>query len=328
MPYREHANLAALTDLQTPWCIHVAATLRIAEHIAAGTTDVAELAAAADCDAAALHSMLRHLVNKGVFEEPAPGRFALNELGKQLLEPANFLDLNGIGGRMAHTWSTMLTYVKTGKPAYHEVFGMPFWEDLAAHPEVGADFDALMGPTGHGTPDPHFEVSGGWESVRTIVDVGGGTGAMLAEVLRSRPGLRGTLVDLPGTVARATETFEAAGVADRATIVGQSFFDPLPPGADLYLLKKVLNDWPDEETVAILRRCAEAANDGGRVVVIGGVAPDDSPHPQMIEMLLVGGQTNTLTEFKELAQQAGLEVIASNRQPSGHFTVECHPTRG
>lgn len=315
-------NLAALTDLQTPWCIHVVATLRIADHIAAGRDGIDELAAAAGCDAHALHSVLGYLVSKGVFTEPEAGRFALNEPAEQLREATDFLDLDGIGGRMAGAWSTLLGYVRTGRPAYHEAFGRPFWDDLAANPGVAESFDALMGPAGHGTPDAHLEIAGGWDSVRSVVDVGGGTGAMLAELLRHRPDVHGTLVDLPGTVARSGDTFKDAGVADRVTTVGQSFFDPLPPGADLYLLKKVLNDWPDEETVAILRRCAEAARPDGRVLVLGGVAPDDTPSRLVIEMVLLAGRTSTLTEFRELARQAGLEVVAAGPQPSGAFGVE------
>jgi SAM-dependent methyltransferase len=320
-------DLEALTDLRTPWCVHVVATLRIAEHVAAGTSDVDRLAAAAGCDADALHSVLGHLVAKGVFEEPAPGRFALNEAARGLLGAGRFLDLEGIGGRMAHAWGTLLTYVRTGTPAgYAEVFGLPFWEDLAAHPEVAASFDALMGPVGHGTPDADVPVTGGWDPVRTVVDVGGGTGAMLAEILRARPQVRGTLVDHPGTVARSAEVFQAAGVADRVRVVGQSFFDPLPAGADLYLLKKVLNDWPDPEQTAILRRCAEAARPGGRVLVVGGVSAQDAPRRLEIEMLLLGGRTNTLPRFRELARAAGLEVSAAEPGPSGHLVVECRPT--
>ena len=322
----DHADVEALTDLQTPWCVHVAATLRIADHIAAGITGIDDLAVTAGCDAYALWGVLGHLVSKGMFEEVAPGRFALNAGARRLLDPSQFLDLTGIGGRMAHAWSTLPTYVRTGKPAYHEVFGMPFWEDLAAHPEVAASFDALMGPAGHGTPDPDLDITGGWEQVRTVVDVGGGTGAMLAEILRARPGIQGTLVDLPGTVARAAKTFQTAGVADRVTTVGQSFFDPLPSGADVYLLTKVLNDWPDKETIAILSRCADAARPDGRVVILGGVSPDEATRRLTIEMVLVGGKTNTVAEFRELARQAGLEVVAAGRQqPSGRFVVECHP---
>ncbi|HUY51998.1 MAG TPA: methyltransferase [Streptosporangiaceae bacterium] len=324
-PARGTADLSRLTDLQTPWCVHTVATLHIAEHMAAGSHTASDLAAAADCDAAALQSVLSYLASKGIFEETTPGRFFLNECARQLLRPGQFLDLSGIGGRMAYAWGTLPTYVRTGRPAYHEVFGLPFWEDLAAHPGVAASFDALMGLAGHGTPDPGLPVSGGWEQVRTVVDVGGGTGAMLAEILRARPWIHGTLVDLPGTVARSGDTFQQAGVAGRVTLAGQSFFDPLPPGADLYLLKKVLNDWPDTETIAILRRCAEAAAPGGRVVVLGGVAPDEAPHGLSVEMVLLGGRTSTLTEFRALARQAGLVVAVAGRQPSGQFVVECRP---
>lgn len=325
VPDSDSIDLYALTDLQTPWCVHVVATLHIADHVAAGISDIGSLATVADCDPVALHSVLGHLVDKGVFEEPEPGRFALNKAAQRLRDPSNFLDLTGIGGRMAYSWTTLLTYVRTGKPAYHEVFGMPFWEDLAAHPDIAADFDALMGPAGHGVPDPEIEISGGWEPVRTVVDVGGGTGTLLAEILRVHPEMRGILVDLPGTVARAAETSRAAGVADRVTTVGQSFFDSLPAGADLYLLSKVLNDWPDEQTIAILRRCAEAARPDGRVIVLGGVLPDDAPRRLMIEMVLLGGTTNTMAEFRELAREAGLDVVAGARQASGRFVVECRP---
>jgi hypothetical protein len=223
------------------------------------------------------------------------------------------------------------------------VFGRPFWEDLDAHPAIAADFDALMGPAGHGLPDFDVELVGGWEEIRTMVDVGGGTGAMLACLLRRHPAVHGTLVDLPGTIARAgtdlTSTdrsdtgqpdtgqpdtdLASADLAGRVTLSGQSFFDPLPAGADLYLLKNVLNDWPGEPTVAILRRCAEAARPGGRIAVLGGVAADEAPRSLVIDMLVAGGQTSTITEFTELARQAGLQVIAAGTQPSGRYVVEC-----
>jgi 2,7-dihydroxy-5-methyl-1-naphthoate 7-O-methyltransferase len=320
-------DLERMLDLTTPWCLRVAATLRIPEQIAAGRAGIAELAAAAGCDRDALHAVLGHLVSQGVFTEESPGRFACNRAAEQLAE-SSFLDLDGIGGRMAHTWGTLLDYVRTGQPAYQQVFGRPFWEDLAAHPPIAAEFDALMGPAGHGVPDYDIELSHGWESVRTVVDVGGGTGALLASLLRRHPQARGILVDLPGTVARSGEVIESFGVADRVTVAGQSFFDPLPAGADLYLLKSVLNDWADEPTVAILRRCAEAAQTAqpkGAIAILGGVSADETPRSLGIDMLVAGGKTSMLTQFTELAWQAGLEVVAAGQQSSGRFVVECRP---
>jgi hypothetical protein len=110
-------DLETLSDLATPWCVHVAVTLRIADHLAAGVTDLEGLAAAAGCDPDALHQVLGHLVGKGMFEEPAPGRFALNGPARELLQATPLLNLDGIGGRFAAAWGTLLGYVRTGQPA-------------------------------------------------------------------------------------------------------------------------------------------------------------------------------------------------------------------
>src|SRR5262249_28501961 len=161
MPEQEAATLESLSDLRTPWLIHVVATLRIADHIAAGVDQIDALAAAAGCDCYALHRALTSLADKGVFEETAPGRFALNNVSRGLLDPQALigLDLNGIGGRMAYAWGTLLNYVRTGKPAYHEVFGLPFWEDLDAHPEVAATFHDPLRPPRHPPPNPPFHTT-------------------------------------------------------------------------------------------------------------------------------------------------------------------------
>jgi len=323
-------DLWALSDLCTPWCVHVVATLRIADHIAGGNTGIDTLAAAVGADRDSLYRVLRHLVSKGLFEEPEQGRFALNEAARGLLEESlrRGLDLDSFGGRMAHAWGTLLSAVRRGHPAYDEAFGVGFWADLDAHPDIAASFDELMGPPGHGVPDPEVLVDpADWKSIRTVVDVGGGTGALLAEVLRARPEVRGTLVDLPRTVARSDEIFRGAGVADRVTTVGQSFFDPLPAGRDLYLLKGILNDWPDREATAILKRCAEAARPSGRVVAFTGAGPGEDASPALLMMVLVGGRDRTLDEFREMARQAGLELWAVGRQPSGRVIVECLPLK-
>ncbi|HUL72764.1 MAG TPA: methyltransferase [Vicinamibacterales bacterium] len=319
----------ALTDLATPWCVHVVVTLRVPEQLAAGPAAIGDLASAVRADPDALARVLRHLVSKGLFEEPSPGRFALNDSARALLEPGPRLglDLDGFGGRMANAWSSLLTAVRTGSPAYDAVFGRPFWDDLAAHPSISADFDALMGP-GHGTPDPDVLPDGDWSSVKTVVDVGGGTGALLAEILRAHPAVRGTLVDLPATVARSREVFAAAGVADRVTTIGQSFFDPLPRGADLYVMKSVLSDWSDREAAALLARCAEAARPAGRIVIVGGVTLDPvAASPALLMLVLVGGKERTLDEFRALARGAGLDVAGTGRQKSGKSLVVCRPTR-
>jgi len=141
---QDGVDLEQMLDLATPWCLRVAATLRIPEHITAGHTDIDALVAATECDRDALYAVLGHLVSRGVFTEDSPGRFSCNQAAEGLAEAHRFIDLDGIGGRMAHTWGTLLDYVRTGQPSYEKVFGRPFWEDLAAHPRIAADFDALM----------------------------------------------------------------------------------------------------------------------------------------------------------------------------------------
>jgi hypothetical protein len=299
-----------LTDLMTPWCVHTVATLRIAAHLDAGLDEIGALAREAGCDERALHGVLGHLVTKGVFAEPSPGRFALTEAGRALLGMP-FLALDGIGGRFAGAWETIPDYVRTGRPAYASKFGRPFWDDLAAHEELAREFDDLIGPGGHPPPDPDFGLA--MEEIATVVDVGGGTGTLLHELNREYPHVRATLVDLPGTVARADGPFETAG---------QSFFDPLPPGADLYILRSVLNDWPDAETDALLRNVAAAMTPQSRLIVSGGVAADDAPRRLVIEMVLLGGRTDSLSELRGRARRAGLDVVRDGEQADGRYYVE------
>jgi hypothetical protein len=306
-------SLGQLADLKTPWCVRVAVTLGVAEVVEHRPRPIADIADSVGCDPEALHRVLRHLARKGLFEESEYGVFVLADGGRALLEPQArlFLGLDGIGGRFAQVWSTMPSYVRTGQPAYHEVFGRAFWDDLGANPDVAACFDEFM-DVAHSPRDGSLPLADGWDDVRTVVDVGGGTGALLEAVLRAHPHTRGTLVDLPATAARARERFAGTDLADRVETVGEGFFDALPAGADLYLLSGVINDWPDPEAVAILTRCAEAARPAGTVVVLGNYPEGDTPRALEIEMLLVGGKDRSRAELGAIATRAGLVVTAAS----------------
>jgi hypothetical protein len=314
-------NLRALSDLRTPWCLRVAATLNVSELLVRGPMRITELAAATRCDDEALHGVLRHLSTVGVFEEPEPGTFALNDAGRQLGDPhtRRMLNLEAIGSRFSGAWNTLLGYVRTGRPAYHELFGLPFWDDLSAHPDIAASFDDAMGD-GHGPRDGNLPLREGWDNVRTVVDVGGGTGSLLAAILVAKPHVQGTLIDLPGPVSRSAPIFEAAGVADRVAAVAQSFFDPLPAGADVYVMSGTIHDWGDDDAIAILRRCAEAARPSGLVVLTQRFPDTDPPRTIDISMITAGGKNRSLDQFRVLAQAAGLEVVAVDP------ITECRPT--
>jgi SAM-dependent methyltransferase len=327
--------LGPLIDLVTPMALRVAATLRLADFMpddgtGAGTI-VGDLAERASADPEALARMLRHLVAHGVFTEPRPGQFAANQIAAMLRtgQPgALWLDLNGFGGRMDLAFTGLAHTVRTGEPAWEQVFGQPFWDYLDANPAISASFDATMAvDAGNVAVADRYD----WTTVRHVADIGGGTGTLIAEVLRRNPRLRGTLADLPETAARARQHLARLGLDGRCDVVGQSFFDPLPAGADAYLLSRVIHDWDDAAATAILRRCAEAAGSTGRVLVIeshGEPGGDPAGFAEMnLRMLvLTGGRERTIDDYSSLAADAGLQVTAVHDITERHVIIECAPT--
>lgn len=328
--------LSPLMDLMTPMALRVAATLRLADFMPDdGTGDgavVGDLAERAGADPEALARVLRHLVQHGVFTEPGPGQFAVNQTAALLRSGhpgamQTHLDLDGFGGRMDLAFTGLAHTVRTGEPAWEQVFGQPFWPYLDANPAISASFDATMA-----TNAGNSAVADGydWTTVRRVADIGGGTGSLIADVLRRHPRLRGTLVDLPETAARARAHLAGLGLDGRCEVVGQSFFDPLPAGADAYLLNRVIHDWDDAGAIAILRRCAEAAGRTGRVLVIefhGAAGRDSAAFAEMnLRMLvLTGGRERTIDDYSALAAGAGLQVAAVRTTTGRHIIIDCVP---
>jgi hypothetical protein len=326
--------LGPLMDLVTPMALRVAATLRLADFMPDdGTgegTALGDLAERAGAEPEALARMLRHLVQHGVFTEPRPGQFAANQTAALLRtgQPgAVWLDLDGFGGRMDLAFTGLAHTVRTGQPAWEQVFGQPFWDWLDANPAISASFDATMAMDAGNAP-----VAGGydWTAMRHVADIGGGTGTLIAEVLRRNPQLRGTLADLPETAARARQYLAGLGLGGRCQVIGQSFFDPLPAGADAYLLNRVIHDWDDTAATAILRRCAEAAGSTGRVLVIESHAAPGGDPAAFAEMnlrmlVLAGGRERTIDDYSALAAGAGLQVSAVHDITERHVIIECIP---
>ncbi len=327
-------TLAPLMDLVTPMALRVAVTLRLADLMpddgTGDATGIGDLAKRAGADPDALARMLRHLVQHGVFTEPRAGEFAVNQTAALLRsgQPAAlWLDLDGFGGRMDLAFTALAHTVRTGEPAWEQVFGLPFWAYLDANPAISASFDATMALGGG---DTTLADDYDWTTVRQVADVGGGTGSLIAEVLRRHPRLHGMLVDLPETAARAREYLAGLGLGDRCEVVGRSFFDPLPPGADVYMLNRVIHDWDDDSARAILRRCAEAAGSTGRVLVIeshgtGGSDPAAFAEMNLRMLVLAGGRERTIDDYTALAASAGLHVTEVHRASKSHVIIECIP---
>jgi 2,7-dihydroxy-5-methyl-1-naphthoate 7-O-methyltransferase len=320
-----------LTGLAAPWAVRVAATLRLADLITDDGTHLDDLAALAGADRDALGRLLRFLAARGVFVEAAPGVFALNEAARMLREdhPARlrrWFDLDGAGGAMDRAYSGLLDTVRTGAPAYPKVAGRDFWADLAGDPQLAASFGSLM--EAHSSELADDVVAGyPWDQISLLVDVGGGSGALLARILGAHPHLRGILVDLVAGTSEATALLEEAGVGDRCEPRVIDFFGPLPAGADVYLLRNIVHDWPDERATAILRRCSDAAGAAGRVLIVERVVTREGDQQELTGMdlrmlVLLGGRERVLGEFNALAAAAGLRFLASRRTTSEYWLLE------
>jgi SAM-dependent methyltransferase len=318
-------RLLGLADLVTPMAVRVAATLRVVDHLRAGTTDPAALAEATGTDADALLRLLRHLAAVGVLAETAPGRFAPTEVGDLLADghPAmqrSWLDLSQAVSRADLAFLRLLDAVRTGRPVYEDLHGRPFWADLSADPTLGASFDALMATeeeAAFAVPVAAYD----WRGVRHVLDVGGGTGGLLKAVARAEPGVRGTLLELPGPAARARERTAEAGLADRIEVVEGDFLDELPVTADVVVLSFVLLNWPDDDARRILKRCADALEPGGRILLyeradvpVGAAKQASDLFFSVLDMrmlVFLGGRVRTTEEWSALVASAGLTVVSA-----------------
>ncbi len=313
-------------NLVTPMAVRVAATLRLVDHLLAGVGTVPELAAATATDPQSLDRLVRHLRAAGVLtggdgEPLRPTGIGLLLADDHPAQQRAWLDLTGAVSRADLSFIGLLDAVRTGQPVYQALHGRPFWEDLSVDPQLAASFDALMS----GDKEAEFEApvaAYDWSSVRHVLDVGGGTGALLATIARRAPTVRGTLLELPGPAGRARDYLRSAGVADRITVLDADFFAPPPVTADVVLLSFVLLNWPDDDARKILLRCAEALEPDGRVVVFDRADdPDQGPEPflgtllDMRMLAFMGGRVRTRREITDLAGSAGL-TLASARTVS------------
>ncbi|MEV0275026.1 methyltransferase [Streptomyces sp. NPDC050610] len=325
------SRLMDMAELTTPMAIRVAATLRVADHILAGATHVDAIAERAEADPGGLIRVLRHLAAVGVLRATDPGCFELTAIGRELREqgpgdPRSWLDVTTASSRADLALVGLLDAVRIGKPVSAQD-----WGDLDRDVELSDSFDDQMA-VGAAAKAPALIEGYDWSTVEHVVDVGGGNGTLLAELLRARPGLRGTVVDRPHPVEGAERRLAAEGLADRAESRAQSFFDALPTGGTVYLLSGVLHDWPDPDAARILSRCAEAAGASGRVLVMESLVEPDDMRPSttgMDLMLLVvtGGRARSAEDLTALAATAGLALESSSALRPPHSLLEFTTTR-
>jgi len=317
--------MGLITGYWVSQAVGVAARLGVPDQLGGGPRPSDELARAVDADPGALYRVLRFLASRGVFSEPAPGVFGLTPLGDTLRSdwPGSVRSFAITETAPGHwlPWGRLAESVRTGEPMARPALGMDLFDWYAQNPDEAASFSAAMGNLAALTAGElvrAYDVS----AVRTVVDVGGAHGVLLRAVLEANPRARGILVDLPHVIAGAGDAIAAAGLSDRCELVSGDFFEAVPSGGDLHLLKQVVHDWDDERATRLLRNCHRALAPDGRLLLVEMVIPaDNRPSPAQgmdVNMLvLLGGRERTEEQFARLLEGAGfrLERIIPTRSP-------------
>jgi hypothetical protein len=324
-----------VTGYQISQAVHVAATLGLCDLLAEGPKGAAELAEATGTDARSLTRLMRALVAIEVCVGD-DDRFANTELGDALRADAPY-SISGWAryvGRPHHwqAYGSLEHSVRTGENAFVAVHGQSVWDYFAEHPDEQKAFDAAMTSLSQVVSNAVVD-SYDFGRFGTIVDVGGGRGLLLSAILTRYPSVQGVLFDQPAVVAGAREPLATAGVSGRCEVVGGSFFDSVPPGGDAYVLKSVIHDWADAESIAILTTCRRAMSAGGRLLLVEQLL-DDSPDPvrtassDLTMLVVAGGQERTTDEYRSLLSAADFELTRTVPTASNFFVLEARPVDG
>jgi len=297
--------------------IYAGAQLGITDLLRDGPRTSDELARATRTDGPSLYRLLRGLACVGIVAEAEPRRFELTEFGALLRadHPDSVRNLTMLfcGPGVWENWGHLLDSVRTGKPAFELLDKQPPFQGMGDDPEFSAIFNEAMS---EGTRQAAPGVVGAYDfsQFRTLVDVGGGDGTLLAAILAAAPGLRGVLFDLATGLEKAPERLEDAGVLDRCEIVEGDFFESVPEGAEAYLMKSVIHDWDDDRALQILRNCRRVMPSSGRLLVLEPVLPQTVDRsPETLGAVLVGdlnmlvsagGRERTEPEFRALFEAA------------------------
>ena len=311
----------------TTQLLYVAAKLGVADVLSEGPRRNDDIADAVGADPAVLLRVLRGLAVEGVLDEQGDGRFGLTAVGAALV-PLRGAAL--VRGELYYRSAAgLLDTVLGGGPAFAGVHGETFFEHLDRHPEADEVFQASM--AGRSQQEAAGVVGAyDFSGLRTLVDVGGGGGILLAAILRAAPTLHGVLLDRAGAIPAARARLAEEAVSDRATCLAGDFFTDLPAGADAYLLSRILHDWDDDDARRLLAACRDAMGPDGRVLLVDAVLPEravDAPAAIRMDLhmlLLFGARERTEAEFHELLRLSGLrlERVAPIPSPTGLAVIE------
>ena len=328
----EPAREQVMRMIQGYWLSQICAAtarLALADHLADGARSGGELASITAADADGLGRLLRAAVTVGLLVETEPDRFELTALGAQLRDGGHSGSLRDLAIALTAPshwlpYGRLLEAVMSGRPQASEALGMDPWTYYADHPVERDHFARAMSAMSDEASREvvrHYDVS----RSRRIVDVGGSRGVLLAGLLKAAPSATGVLLDVQGVVEGARAALAAGDLADRVEIVGGDFFEAVPSGGDLYLLKSVVHDWDDEHALRILRNVHGASQPGAKVAIIERLLPAETgpSHVHLMNLLMLvelGGRERTREE------QAGRALDARDGQtrPAGARDDHAH----
>lgn len=279
-----------------------------------GERTLDSLARATDMPPDRLVRLLRYLDARELLRQDHSGDYHLTQFGRQVLKPgrpAYLINPQHALGRAELSFMYLDDALRTGNPGYERLYGTPFWEHMDQVPELGASLDECMEEDSHGIARA-IKGCYDWSTVDHLVDVGGGRGVVLRELLIDQPSMRGTVLDLPRAAAEAESAIKRDGLESCCNVVAASCFDPIPVTGAKYLLSNILHDWDDSQSVEILKRCAEAAGSDGRVLIVEEVPELGADmrrftHSDLQMLLFFGGRERSLDEYETLLTKAGLK---------------------
>ncbi len=316
--------------------LYVLVQLDVPDLLAADSLSGAELADRLRIQPGPMRQLLRAGASAGLFtahDDPRGiTRYSLTDAGTALTRdhPSATRDL--ITCFEGPIWRDSLTAlparVADGRTGPEIAHGAPLFELLRNDPQAGASFDRLM-TAQHGDEPEMIAAAIDLDWAESIVDVGGGTGALLTRILGAYPRLSGTLFDQPAVIDHAGELLAHCEVADRCTTVAGNFFHDVPSGADVYVLSHILHDWDDKECVTILRTCAAAMTTASRLLIVEAVLPDNdaTAHParmlDLVMLAVLAGRERTLGEYQRILHAAGLRLERVSSTGSSVSVLEC-----
>ena len=299
-------------------CIYVAAKLGIADLLVVSPQSYQAIAASTHTNASALYRVLRALASIGIFLETEAGTFAMTPLAAYLRSdsPESLQAMAIMLGEPEHyqAWGDLLYSVQTGDPAFDKRFGKGVFEYFGSNADAAIIFEKSMNSFSAmelRAIAPAYDFS----EFKTFVDVGGGYGELIAEILQSYPDSKGILFDEKYVIDNAASTLKKHGIDDRCECVSGSFFDNVPSGADAYLLKHIVHDWDDQRAIQILQTCQRSMSERSKILVMEQLVPSGNT-PSGAKMLDInmlvmcpGGKERTEAEFQYIFEQAGLKLL-------------------